>query len=135
EILNYAQFLGICDRGQALTRFFQRDSTSAGNLTLYPHKEKEFWIWVRSWAIFVEHPSDLGYSDEGYDLPKINLHYHEVAIKDRGVITDRDGNVKMFADDPKKGLSETAKEKRGSLEKRVERAIDIVNTAPEKHWL
>ena len=134
EILNYAQFLGICDRGQALTRFFQRDSTKAGNLTLYPHKEKEFWIWVRSWAIFVEFPSDLGYSDEGYKLPEITLHYHEVQIKDRGVLTDRDGNVKMFAD-ASKGLSEAAREKRESLEKRVEKAVEIVNSQPGMHWL
>ncbi|MBF9252463.1 DNA methylase N-4 [Pontibacter sp. 172403-2] len=134
EILNYAEFLGICDRGQALTRFFQRDSTSAGNLTLYPHKEKEFWIWVRSWAIFVEHPSDLGYSDEGYNLPDLKIHYHEVSVEDRGVLTDRDGNVKMFAD-ASKGLSESAREKRSSLEIRVAKAIEIVKNEPDAHWL
>lgn len=43
EILNYADFLGVIDRGHALTRFFKRDSTSAGNLTLYENKEQEFW--------------------------------------------------------------------------------------------
>ncbi|MBA9078300.1 DNA methyltransferase [Rufibacter quisquiliarum] len=134
EILNYAQFLGICDRGQALTRFFQRDSTKAGNLTLYPHKEKEFWIWVRSWAIFVEHPSDLGYSDEGYDLPKLNIHYHEVKLGDRGVIMDRDNNIKMFAD-ASRGLTESAREKRDSLSLRVEKAVEIVQAEPEKHWI
>src|SRR5690606_4883008 len=83
EILNYAEFLGICDRGQALTRFFKRDSTSAGNLTLYEHKEDEFWIWVRSWAIFIEYPSDLGYSDEGYRLPELLVHYHRIDLKER----------------------------------------------------
>lgn len=41
------------DTGQALTRFFQRDSTQANNLTLYPHKEREFWLWLNSWAIFL----------------------------------------------------------------------------------
>ena len=47
------------DTGQALTRFFQRDSTQANNLTLYPHKEREFWLWLNSWAIFLQRPSDL----------------------------------------------------------------------------
>ena len=44
ELIHYAGFLGIMDTGAALTRFFQRDSSTAGNLTLYPHKEREFWL-------------------------------------------------------------------------------------------
>jgi SNF2 family DNA or RNA helicase len=36
ELIHYAGFLGVMDTGQALTRFFQRNSTSAGDLTLYP---------------------------------------------------------------------------------------------------
>jgi SNF2 family DNA or RNA helicase len=43
ELIHYAGFLGVMDTGQALTRFFQRDSTKANNLTLYPHKAREFW--------------------------------------------------------------------------------------------
>ena len=60
ELIHYAGFLGVMDTGQALPRFFQRDSEKAGNLTLYPHKEQEFWLWVSSWAVFVQRPSDLG---------------------------------------------------------------------------
>lgn len=134
EILNYAEFLGVMDRGQALTRFFQRDSTTAGNLTLYPHKEKEFWFWVRSWAIFIEFPSDLGYSDDGYRLPEMKVHYHEVSVNDRTDIIDRDGNLKMFPD-ASKGLQEASKEKRQSLAVRVQKAIELVNESPDDHWI
>ena len=63
ELIHYAGFLQIMDTGQALTRFFQRDSTKANNLTLYPHKEAEFWLWLSSWALFITSPSDLGYDD------------------------------------------------------------------------
>ena len=63
ELIHYAGYLGVMDTGQALTRFFQRDSTKAGNLTLFPHKEKEFWLWVSTWALFLTRPSDLGYPD------------------------------------------------------------------------
>ena len=42
ELIHYAGYLEVMDTGQALTRFFQRDSTKANNLTLYPHKEQEF---------------------------------------------------------------------------------------------
>lgn len=59
ELIHYAGYLEIMDTGQALTRFFQRDSTKANNLTLYPHKEDEFWLWVSTWALFITKPSDL----------------------------------------------------------------------------
>ena len=78
ELIHYAGYLGIMDTGEALTRFFQRDSEKAGNLTLYPHMEREFWMWISSWAVFLNRPSDLGYSDEGYDLPPLKVHWpHE----------------------------------------------------------
>lgn len=73
ELIHYAAFLEVMDSGQALTRFFQRDSTKANHLTLYPHKEQEFWLWVASWALLISKPSDLGYGDEGYDLPKLEI--------------------------------------------------------------
>lgn len=134
EILNYAHFLGIMDRSQALTRFFQRDTTKAGNLTIYPHKEREFWLWVSSWAIFIELPSDLGYDNIGYELPELKVIYHEVRMPSRGVITDRDNNIKMFADSSR-GLSEAAKEKRLSLYNRVKKAADLVAENPDDHWI
>jgi hypothetical protein len=53
-MLAYAAFLGVMDVGQAKTRFFKRDSTKADKLTLHPHKEREFWLWVASWAMFIQ---------------------------------------------------------------------------------
>ena len=47
ELIHYAGFLGIMDTGQALTRFFKRDSTKANKLTIHPHKQREFWLWWR----------------------------------------------------------------------------------------
>lgn len=134
EILNYAHFLGICDRDQALTRFFKRDSTKAGNLTLHEHKVDEFWLWVSSWAIFLEKPSDLGYNDEGYDLPKLNIVYHEINNIDRGIKYDRDGRVLMF-DDASKSLQSAAKEKQESLFARCEKAVEIIEAHPDSNFI
>lgn len=135
EILNYAQFLGVMDRSQALTRFFQRNSTTAGCLTLYPHKEQEFWFWVRSWAIIIQKPSDLGHSDEGYDLPPLKINYHRVTVKDRGDIVDkRDGQMKLVADTTK-SLVDVSREKRESMPARVAKAMEIVAENPDDHFI
>lgn len=134
ELIHYAGFLGIMDTGQALTRFFQRDSTKANNLTLYPHKEKEFWLWMSSWALFITKPSDLGFEDAGYDLPKMNVIYHMVGVDTEEVITDRNGQSQMFRD-AALGLKEAAKEKRDSLTARIAETKAILDADPESHYV
>lgn len=133
ELIHYAGFLGIMDTGQALTRFFQRDSTQANKLTLYPHKEKEFWIWMHSWAIFLQKPSELGYSDDGYDLPALKVFYHKVD-REGELPVGRDGQVAMFAE-ASLGLTEAAREKRLSMDARIEKMAEILKADPESHYI
>ncbi|MFS0489928.1 DNA methyltransferase [Leadbetterella byssophila] len=125
EILNYADYLGVIDRGHALTRFFQRDSTKAGHLTLYPNKKEEFWKWVSTWAVFINKPSDLGYDDTGYDLPKLNIHEIEVKNHTDGEIRNKKGELVLFKDTTK-SLVDVSREKAESVEIRVQKAFDIV---------
>ncbi|WP_297105202.1 DNA methyltransferase [uncultured Devosia sp.] len=134
ELIHYGGFLGIMDTGQALTRFFQRDSTKANNLTLYPHKEKEFWLWLNSWAVMLQKPSDLGFSDEGYELPPLNVVYHEVQtnLADGGV--DRDGQMRLMRDSVT-GVVDAAREKRDTLMTRVAKMVEIVGAAPKDHFI
>ena len=134
ELIHYAGFLGVMDTGQALTRFFQRDSTKANELTLYPHKEREFWLWVSSWAVFVQYPSDLGYSDEGYDLPELEVVYHEVPTDYSMAGEDRDGQALMFQD-MAMGLSAASREKRDSMAARVAKVKEIIDESPDDHFL
>ena len=133
ELIHYAGFLEIMDTGQALTRFFQRDSTKANNLTLYPHKEEEFWLWVSSWALYVGKPSDLGYDDEGYALPPLEVRAH-VASAGYDVVVDRDGQMKLL-NDVAEGLPEAAKEKKVSIAARVAKAKEIVESDPDAHFI
>lgn len=133
ELIHYAGFLGIMDTGQALTRFFQRDSKKANNLTLYPHMEKSFWFWLNSWAIFLQRPSDLGYSDKGYDLPKMNLHFHEVETE-LHYRTEKNGQMNMY-NDASLSLSDASREKRRSLQERIEKMMEIINGDPESNYI
>lgn len=134
EMIHYAGYLDVMDTGQALTRFFQRDSTKSNNLTLYPHKQEEFWLWVSSWALCIQKPSDLGYDDTGYALPEMEVRYHklQVDLSDAGI--DKDGQVKMIRD-AALSLKDAAREKRESIQARVAEAKRIIATDPEAHFI
>lgn len=136
ELIHYAGYLEIMDTGQALTRFFQRDSTKANNLTLYPHKEEEFWLWVSSWAVFVGKPSDVNknYSDNGYDLPPLKINYHRLETKKEELSVDKFGNLKLF-DEATASLQDEAKIKRNSIIQRVAKAAEIIAENPNEHYL
>jgi DNA modification methylase len=134
ELIHYAGFLGVMDTGQALTRFFQRDSEKAGNLTLYPHKEQEFWLWVASWACFIRRPSDLGHSDEGYDLPPLEVRYHEVPSDYEAAGAEKNGQG-LLIPNVAMGLSAAAGEKRQSMAARVAKVAEIVGEAPNDHFV
>jgi DNA modification methylase len=134
ELIHYAGYLGVMDTGQALTRFFQRDSEKAGNLTLYPHKEQEFWLWVASWAVFIQRPSDLGHSDEGYVLPELDVRYHEVPSDYAAAGAEKNGQG-LLIPDVAMGLSAAATEKRNSMPARVAKAAAIVQADPQDHFI
>ena len=133
ELIHYAGFLEVLDTGQALTRFFQRDSTKANNLTLYPHKVEEFWLWVSTWALYISKPSDLGYDDTGYDLPPMEVRTH--VIRDEYAVNeDRDGQIKPM-NDAAVNLQEASREKSQTITARCMKAKEIVDSDPEAHFL
>ena len=134
ELLAYADFLGIMDVSQAKTRFFKRDSTKADKLTLHAHKEEEFWLWVSSWALFVQRPSDLGFSDEGYDMPPLEVVWHEVETDHKNAGYDKLGQGKLLKD-AAIGIQDASREKRESLTKRVDKMLAIRNKFPDDHVL
>jgi hypothetical protein len=134
ELLAYAAFLDVMDVGQAKTRFFRRDPEKADALTLHSHKEREFWLWIASWAMFVQRPSDLGHSDEGYELPALDVRWHEVATEPLTVDAERDGQARLFRD-AALGVQEAAREKRESLDARVQRMRQLVDEDPAAHVL
>ena len=136
ELIHYAGYLEIMDTGQALTRFFQRDSTKANNLTIYPHKEKEFWLWVSSWALFYTKPSDVNpaYSDDGYVLPELKINKHRLITHREELTTDRDGQMKLF-EEASVSLKDAARIKKESIKQRVEKAREIIENSPDEHFI
>lgn len=132
ELIHYAGFLGIMDTGQALTRFFQRNSQQANDLTIYPHKTREFWLWLNTWATFLQRPSDLGFDDDGYALPELNVHWHTVDVDLAADTMDRDGQGHLFRGGAM-SLQDTSREKRHSLDARLAKLLAIVEDHRENH--
>lgn len=132
ELLAYSAFLDIMDVGGAKTRFFKRNSEKADKLTIHAHKEREFWLWISSWALFVQKPSDLGYSDEGYELPPIDVRWHEVPTDHSTALPEKSGQGRLLQNSAI-GVQDAAREKRLSLEPRIAKMMEIRAEEPGAH--
>lgn len=116
EIANHAEFLGIMTRADMLATFFVHDDRG---WRLKKHAEEPFYRWLASWGMSVRKPSDLGYPDDGYDLPPLEI---KPLFVDTGFVPqDRIFWTGL------KGIQDRAAVRRGTLRERVEAAAALVN--------
>lgn len=134
ELLAYAAYLDVMQVGQAKTRFFKRNSEKADQLTIHPHKESEFWLWVATWALFVQKPSDIdpAFSDEGYELPPLDVRWHEIPSDHSDAGEEKDGQGRLFRV-AAIGVQNAAREKRQSLPARIAKLQEIRAEDPHAH--
>lgn len=134
ELLAYSAFLEVVDIGQAKTRWFKRNSEKADSLTLHPHKEREFWEWMTTWALFVTRPSDIdpSYSDEGYELPPLDVRWHELATNHAEAGEEKSGQ-KLLLREAALGVVSAAREKRESLDARIAKLLELRAENPSAH--
>lgn len=125
ELANHAEFLGIATRRNMLSTYFITDLQRGWRVR--GHAEQAMWQWVAGWAIACRRPSDLGYPDDGYDLPALNLRPHLLPVNDAP-----DGE--LFAVELG-GVSGRAKVRRETLDARVGRAAELVHAEPSEPWL
>ena len=118
ELGNQAEFLGVMSHTDMLATFFAHDGGETQKWRLKGHAENEFWRWLASWAVMLRKPSDLGYGDEGYDLPPLSRFQHVVA-------SDRPSNGMLFAL-PAETLQERIAARRDTVTDRVAKAVSIV---------
>jgi hypothetical protein len=120
------------DVGQARTRFFKRNSEKADELTLHPHKEKEFWLWVASWALFlIGRPTSAEFSDDGYILPELDIRWHEVPTDHSKAAgpSQRAGGAAQECRAWRQGAS---REKRDSIPARIAKMMAISRRAAKR---
>jgi len=76
EIGNHSEFLGQMKFKNMLSMYFINDMQTVQKWRLKGHAEDTFWKWVSQWSVCATNPSDLGFNEDGYILPKLNLVEH-----------------------------------------------------------
>lgn len=82
ELGNHAEFLGVMSYTDMLATFFVHDGGDTRSWRLKGHAQDEFWKWMASWSVMLRRPSDLGYPNDGYDLPALHEHQHVVGLSE-----------------------------------------------------
>lgn len=126
ELGNHAEFVGAMGYAEMLAMFFVHDGGDTAKWRLKGHARKAFFEWVATWAVMIRKPSDLGYSDEGFNLPELRIH--EVVVK-----TDApdDYLFPMVAST----LHERLRARRDSVHERAAKVDQIIRTvAPNDQW-
>lgn len=138
ELGNSSEALGYMGYMDMLTKFFKnnQNSTDSNNRNigekfyLKPHAEKDFFAWVNQWSIMIKRPSDLGFSDEGYDLPPLITNKHMVHNDESWCIG---GQQALFAM-PAKTMTEVREEQKMTVEKRCEKAVALAQDKTSVYW-
>lgn len=81
ELGNHAEFLGVMSYTDMLATFFVHDGGETQSWRLKGHAENDFWRWMASWSVMLRKPSDLGYPNDGYDLPPLHQMQHRVSVE------------------------------------------------------
>lgn len=126
ELGNHAEYLGIMSCAEMLAMFFTHDGGDTSKWRLKGHAQSEFWKWVCTWAVAIRKPSDLGYSSEGYDLPKLHMIQRTI---ESGIATE--GSLFQMEAET---LSDRQRARSATVSIRAAEAAAIVNASGE-HWV
>ena len=128
ELGTHAEFLGVMKQTEMLATFFVHDGGETQKWRLKGHAEKKFFEWVAGWACCFERPQDIGYVEDGYDLPPLRVQ--EVSVESRDTVLE-DGQTMLFAP-VGSTLLERRSARRNSLEDRVAKAAEIANSTNDQ---
>jgi Helicase conserved C-terminal domain len=138
ELGNSSEALGYMGYMDMLTKFFKSNQSSVDSnnrnigekFYLKPHAERDFFAWVNQWSVMVKKPSDLGFSDEGYELPALHIKKHTVHNKRTWCI---DNQTSLFAMQAK-SMTEVREEQKLTVTERCEQAIQLASGKTSVYW-
>ena len=126
ELGNHAEFLGVMTRTEMLASFFVHDAMETSVWRLKGHAQSDFWKWVAGWAIMARKPSDIGFSDDGFLMPPMQIITHTL---ESGIV--QDGLLFAVA---ARTLEDQRAARRQTLPARVAKVAELVN-ASDRPWL
>lgn len=138
ELGTSSEALGYMGYMDMLTKFFKTNQNSVDSnnrnigekFYLKPHAEKDFFAWVNQWSIMVKMPSDLGFSNERYILPKLIVNKH---IVENQSMFDTNGQFSMFVPIAK-SMTEVRLEQKQTEEKRCIKAVELAKDKTSVYW-
>ena len=138
ELGTSSEALGYMGYMDMLGKFFKNNQNSVDSnnrnigekFYLKPHAEKDFFSWVNQWSIMAKMPSDLGFSNERYNLPELIINRH---IVENQSLIDINGQVQMFTPIAK-SMTEVRHEQKQTEEKRCEKAIELASGKTSVYW-
>ena len=130
ELGNHSEFLGVMSYFSMLATFFTHDGSETRNWRLKGHAANDFWRWMASWAVMLRKPSDLGYSDEGYDLPPLVKRLHVIGTDSHW---EQSGQYSMLPVEAKT-LSERSHARKSSIGGRIAKAIELTPADESFVW-
>jgi ERCC4-related helicase len=137
ELGTSSEALGYMGYMDMLTKFFKNNQNDTGGnnnigekFYLKPHAEKDFFAWVNQWSIMAKMPSDLGFSNDRYNLPELIVNKH--VVKNQSMF-DSNGQMLLFTPIAK-SMTEVRHEQKQTEEKRCEKAIELANGKTSVYW-
>jgi hypothetical protein len=138
ELGTSSEALGYMGYMDMLTKFFKNNQNSVDSTNrnigekfyLKPHAEKDFFAWVNHWSIMVKKPSDIGFSDEGYDLPELIKNYH--SVQNQSMI-DVDGQLQLITPIAK-SMTQVRHEQQQTIASRCELASQLAAGKTSVYW-
>lgn len=125
ELTSQAEFLGQMTRTNMLAAYFIHDEDG---WRLKGHAYEPMIDWMTTWAVAIRRPSDMGYADDGYILPGLEIIPELVDVE-----------IEPAADElftlTVGGVSGRARVRRDTLEARVARAVELVSAEPDESWI
>ena len=138
ELGNSSEALGYMGYMDMLTKFFKSNQNSVDSnnrnigekFYLKPHAERDFFAWVNQWSLMVKKPSDIGFSDKGYDLPALHVNKRMVKNSNTWCINGQDSLFAM----PAKTMTEVREEQKLTVKERCEEAASLAAGKTSVYW-
>lgn len=138
ELGTSSEALGYMGYMDMLTKFFKNNQNSVDSNNrnigekyyLKPHAEIDFFAWVNQWSIMVKMPSDLGFSNDRYNLPKLIVNQHTVENQS---LIDLNGQIQLFVPIAK-SMTEVRHEQKQTESQRCEKAVELAKNKTSVYW-